>query len=93
MPQKVREEIHGGSAELRIHRVGSRYECENPALLPPGAWVGLEDGRLYRSEESKSLTSIRGRDPFTFIKVGDNPNIPVSQARTVSADHDVEPHF
>ena len=93
MPEKIREKSHGASAEVLHTMKGQHFECENPACLPPGAWVNLEDGRLYRSEAGKSITDIRARTPFTFVKVGDNPNIPISQARTIAADYDVEPGF
>lgn len=93
MEDKIRERTHAGASEMRLIRVGQRYECENPALLPSGAWISIKTGNLFRSEEGKSITDIRSRESFVFLKVGDSPNIPLSQARTIAADHDVEPNF
>ena len=33
---------------------------------------------------------IREKSHGAFVKVGDNPNIPISQTRTIDVDYDVE---
>ena len=80
-------------------REGLGMQVPFEAINDPGCYVCNWSGHLLRIPEDgikpgrSPLLSITARDPLFVTKISDNPFIPVSKARMVAADCDVNVNF
>lgn len=69
------------------------------AINDPGCYVCNWSGHLLRVPEDgikpgrSPLLDLVSREPLMTTKLSDNPFIPVSKARILAADHDVNVNF
>lgn len=68
-------------------------------LREPGAYVEEGSGDLFRVPQEALIT---GASPIIsrvsngasrFVRVSENPAVPLVKARMVAADHNIEPNF
>jgi hypothetical protein len=68
-------------------------------IQTPGCYVSKDDGNLYRvppealAQGRSPLIEIVSKRGTIMAKVSDDPWLPISRARQLAADADVQPNF
>jgi hypothetical protein len=76
-----------------------RLQCTWEAINQPGAYVEVGAGKLFRIPPeallagSSPLIRQNSTDEAQYIQLSDSPYISVFEARMLSAEANVEPHF
>jgi hypothetical protein len=66
---------------------------DDAAQLPPGAWIGRRDGKLYRAAEGHSLVAVESKEPEEFELLSANPYQSDDDLRVQAARAGVTPSF
>lgn len=83
--------------EVNLHGVGSR--CLFSDVNEPGSHISNRTGHLIRIPEEEvrpghsPMIEIRGKEPVFVTKLSDDPFVPVSKARLIAADLDLQLNF
>ena len=72
-------------------------QCSWKEIDTPGAYVDTEFGQLYRIPADALLPGaspvIHSTTTSLFVRVSENPNVLISEARRICADNDIQPAF
>ena len=70
------------------------FTCSFEDIQTPGAYLEVETGRLFRITDDilapghSPMLSIVSNEPNTFVRLSDDPVIPISKARMTAANND-----
>ena len=73
--------------------------CTFEEIESPGAYLEVETGRLFRLTSDSLLPghspvfSIVRRETNTYVRLSEDPTIPISKARMIASNNDCWPNF